>query len=170
MQLLRCSQILNGIFSEMKRPIQNLQRRLSKSMFRFAVVHCFVIASYACLFQLRYYLRPQVLNDVSDVDVSTTILGSEIHFPVCVGPTTLNKIAHADGEVAVARGILFKYWCSPQCYVALDRACYHTLFSASACLNTAYVLGAWSSTSIEEIAKQTGGSLKWMQVYIYKVG
>jgi len=51
-----------------------------------------------------------VLNDVSDVDVSTTILGSDIDFPVCVGPTSLNKIAHPDGEVAVARGILLKYW------------------------------------------------------------
>jgi len=52
----------------------------------------------------RIGLRPQVLNDVSDIDVSTTILGSKIAFPVCIAPTAFNKVVHSGGEVAVAKG------------------------------------------------------------------
>ena len=45
-----------------------------------------------------------MLRDVSCRDVSTTILGHPIAFPVCVAPTAMHKMAHHEGEVAVARG------------------------------------------------------------------
>ena len=52
----------------------------------------------------RLRLRPRVLRNVSNIDMSTTILGHKIDFPVCVAPTALQKLAHPDGEVATARG------------------------------------------------------------------
>ena len=52
----------------------------------------------------RLRLRPRVLRNVSNIDMSTTILGHKIDFPVCVAPTALQKLAHPDGEVATAKG------------------------------------------------------------------
>jgi (S)-2-hydroxy-acid oxidase len=45
-----------------------------------------------------------VLRDVSTIDMSTTILGEKIDFPVCVAPTAMQKMAHPDGEIATAKG------------------------------------------------------------------
>ena len=53
---------------------------------------------------IRLRLRPRVLRDVSNINMSTTILGNKIDFPVCVAPTALHKLAHPDGEVATAKG------------------------------------------------------------------
>ena len=53
----------------------------------------------------RYLIRPYVLRDVSSVDLSTTVLGSKISFPVGVSPSALHCMAHPDGEKATARGM-----------------------------------------------------------------
>jgi (S)-2-hydroxy-acid oxidase len=45
-----------------------------------------------------------VLRDVSTIDMSTTILGEKIDFPICVAPTALQKLAHPDGEIATVKG------------------------------------------------------------------
>ena len=45
-----------------------------------------------------------MLRDVSTVDMRTRILGQEVSFPVCVGATALQRMAHMDGELATARG------------------------------------------------------------------
>lgn len=50
--------------------------------------------------QLRFL--PRVLRDVTDVDVSTTLLGTELRSPFAIAPTTLQRAAHPDGEVAMA--------------------------------------------------------------------
>ena len=52
----------------------------------------------------RYRLRPRMLRDVSTVDMRTRILGQEVAFPVCVGATAMQRMAHVDGELATARG------------------------------------------------------------------
>ncbi len=54
----------------------------------------------------RYCIRPLVLRDVSSVDLSTTVLGTKISYPVCVSPTGMHCMAHPDGEKATARGTL----------------------------------------------------------------
>lgn len=51
----------------------------------------------------RYRLLPHVLRDVTDVDVATTLLGSELRTPLAVAPTTLQRAAHPEGEIATAR-------------------------------------------------------------------
>ena len=57
-----------------------------------------------CIFFCRLRLRPHVLRDVSTIDMSTTILGEKIDFPICVAPTAMQKLAHPDGEIATAKG------------------------------------------------------------------
>ena len=54
---------------------------------------------------IRLRLRPRVLRDVSTIDTMTTVLGDKIEFPICVGPTAAQKMAHHDGEVATVKGI-----------------------------------------------------------------
>jgi len=51
----------------------------------------------------RHRLRPHVLRDVTDVDLSTTLLGAELSFPVGVAPTTLQRLVDPEGELAMAR-------------------------------------------------------------------
>src|SRR5882724_6839050 len=51
----------------------------------------------------RRHLRPRVLVDVSAVDPSTTVLGTEVSMPVLVAPTALHGMAHADAEPGMAR-------------------------------------------------------------------
>ncbi len=52
----------------------------------------------------RLRLRPRVLRDVSCVQTGTRVLGQEVATPILVAPTTLQRAAHPDGEVATARG------------------------------------------------------------------
>lgn len=47
---------------------------------------------------------PRVLRDVSSVDLTTSLLGSRVATPVGVAPTSLQRLAHPEGELAMARG------------------------------------------------------------------
>ena len=44
-------------------------------------------------------LRPRFLRDISERDISTTMLGEEISLPVFICPAGSHMKAHADGEV-----------------------------------------------------------------------
>jgi 4-hydroxymandelate oxidase len=46
-----------------------------------------------------------VLNDVSTVELSTTVLGTAVDVPVLVAPSTMHRMADPDGETAMARGV-----------------------------------------------------------------
>lgn len=89
--------------------------------------------------QLR--LIPRVLVDVSALDLSTTVLGRRIAFPVMTAPCALNCMAHDDGESGVAR--------------------------ATHALGTIQVLSTMSSESLEQVAQASTGP-KWFQLYCYK--
>jgi isopentenyl diphosphate isomerase/L-lactate dehydrogenase-like FMN-dependent dehydrogenase len=52
----------------------------------------------------RWCLRPRMLVDVGKVSTRTTILGDEVSMPVLVAPTAFQRLAHPDGDLAVARG------------------------------------------------------------------
>ncbi|GAA2796350.1 alpha-hydroxy acid oxidase [Kribbella solani] len=52
-----------------------------------------------------YRFRPRVLNDVSSVDLKTTVLGVPVDAPILVAPSTMQRMADPDGEVAMARGV-----------------------------------------------------------------
>ncbi|KAI1214589.1 FMN-dependent dehydrogenase-domain-containing protein [Annulohypoxylon truncatum] len=49
-------------------------------------------------------LRPRVLRDVADVDLSTTMLGHRIKAPVFCAPTSMGRIFHPEGEREIGRG------------------------------------------------------------------
>ena len=63
-----------------------------------SLLHCFMLPLY------RYLILPKVLCDVSEVDISTTILGEKLTFPVGIAPTGLHCLAHPDGELATGKG------------------------------------------------------------------
>jgi 4-hydroxymandelate oxidase len=51
----------------------------------------------------RFRFLPRVLRDVTRVDPGTTMLGTPVRAPIAVAPTTLQRAAHPDGEIATAR-------------------------------------------------------------------
>jgi 4-hydroxymandelate oxidase len=85
----------------------------------------------------RWSLRPRVLVDVSKVDLSTTVLGQDIPFPILLAPTSFQRLLHPDGELATAR--------------------------AAKKFNTLMVAATVATTSLEKIAET--GVLRWFQIY-----
>src|SRR5260221_11197316 len=51
----------------------------------------------------RRKFRPRVLVDVGSVSTATTVLGTEIALPGLIAPAAITRLAHPDGEEAVAR-------------------------------------------------------------------
>lgn len=89
----------------------------------------------------RLEFRPRVLRDVERVDTRTTLLGREIPFPFVLSPTGFGRIAHSQGELAVAR--------------------------AAARRGIPYCLSTLATRSIEEVAAVNDGA-KWFQVYVWR--
>jgi len=89
----------------------------------------------------NYSFVPRVLRDVSTVDTSTTFLGEQLPYPIIFSPTGFTRIAHSDGELAVAR-VADKY-------------------------GLPYCLSTLSTRSIEEVASVSNGQ-KWFQVYVWR--
>ena len=83
-------------------------------------------------------LRPRFLRDVSERNLSTTVLGQEISMPVMVAPAGSHMLAHPDGEVATARG--------------------------TGMSDTLMMLSTSSNYSMEEVSDAAGGPL-WFQLY-----
>jgi 4-hydroxymandelate oxidase len=51
----------------------------------------------------RLRFLPRVMRDVTDVHTGTSLLGSYLNTPFAVAPTTMQRAAHPDGEIAMAR-------------------------------------------------------------------
>jgi 4-hydroxymandelate oxidase len=51
----------------------------------------------------RLRFVPRVLQDVTAIDLHTRLLGQDYMLPVGIAPTTLQRAAHPDGEVEMAR-------------------------------------------------------------------
>jgi isopentenyl diphosphate isomerase/L-lactate dehydrogenase-like FMN-dependent dehydrogenase len=88
----------------------------------------------------RWIIRPRVLVDVSNIDTSTSVLGTEIPFPIMLAPTAFQRMAHSEGELATARG-------------AKD-------------LDAIMVLSSISTVSLEDVAAT--GVRRWFQLYVLK--
>ena len=97
-----------------------------------------------------------MLRDVSAVDMKTSVLGQEISFPVGVGATGLQRMAHKEGEIATTRGE--KCFCCDS--VALQNI---FLLIASAKLDTCMILSVWTNTSLEDVAEASDTGLRWFQ-------
>lgn len=85
--------------------------------------------------------RPRVLRGVEKVETGSTLLGLPLSYPLVLAPTGFTRIAHPDGELAVAR--------------AAERA------------GLPYTLSTLSTRSIEEVRAASGGRL-WFQVYAWR--
>jgi len=51
----------------------------------------------------RWRIVPRMLTDVSTASFASTVLGAELAAPIMLGPVGVLKLAHPEGEVAVAR-------------------------------------------------------------------
>ena len=51
----------------------------------------------------RWRIVPRMLTDVSAPSYASTVLGTTLAAPIMLGPVGVLKLAHPDGEVAVAR-------------------------------------------------------------------
>ena len=51
----------------------------------------------------RFELRPRMLQGVENVDPKITLFGRDYPWPVFIAPTAMQKLAHPDGELAMAR-------------------------------------------------------------------
>lgn len=86
----------------------------------------------------RLRFLPRVLTDVTNVDVGTTLLGTDVSSPFGVAPTTLQRAAHPEGEVAMAR--------------------------AAAATGSMLVVSSNAGTTFEEIGAT--GAAWWLQMYV----
>jgi 4-hydroxymandelate oxidase len=89
----------------------------------------------------RLRLRPRVLVDVSRRQLSTTLLGRSIPFPVLIAPTALHGLAHSEAEVASAR--------------------------AAGLEGVGFVLSTVSNKPLEAVRAASSAPL-WFQLYVYR--
>ena len=87
----------------------------------------------------RLRLRPRVLVDVSTVSLATSAFGVSLEHPVIVAPSAAHALAHADAEVATARGA-----------------------AAAGALMT---LSTIASKPMEEVADAAPNAPRWFQLY-----
>ena len=85
-------------------------------------------------------LVPAVLAGMTDVDLTTTVLGRELKMPLFLSPTAMHRMFHHEGEAAVAR--------------VADR------------FSTMYGISTIATTSIETLGALTDGP-KLFQLYVH---
>ena len=89
----------------------------------------------------RIAIRPRVLTGVERVDLSASVLGHTLPYPVVIAPTAFNRLGHPEGECAVAR--------------------------AAGAAGTLMCVSTVASMTLEEVAAAASGPL-WFQLYVYK--
>jgi lactate 2-monooxygenase len=87
----------------------------------------------------RWRIVPRMLTDVSAPSYASTVLGARLAVPLLLGPVGVLKIAHPEGEAAVAR--------------------------AAAALGVPMILSTASSVAMEEVAQASGDGQRWFQLY-----
>jgi lactate 2-monooxygenase len=87
----------------------------------------------------RWRLRPRMLTGNVERDLAVEVLGLRSPAPFLLAPIGVLSIAHDDGELAAAR--------------------------AAAATGIPMVLSSAASHSLEEVARELGGSPRWFQLY-----
>lgn len=90
----------------------------------------------------EWELIPRVLVDVSAVDTSVELLGDRLSMPVLVAPVAFQRLAHPDGEEAMAR--------------------------AAAAAGTAMCLSTIATGTPASVAAAAPDATRWFQVYCFK--
>ncbi len=52
----------------------------------------------------KIIFRPRFFREVDKLDLSTTVFGQKLNFPILVAPTGTHAVVHPEGEVATVRG------------------------------------------------------------------
>jgi L-lactate dehydrogenase (cytochrome) len=52
----------------------------------------------------RIWFRPRLLRNIRHIDTRTSILGQDVKLPFFISPAAMARLAHPDGELALARG------------------------------------------------------------------
>jgi 4-hydroxymandelate oxidase len=81
-----------------------------------------------------------VLNDLTRIDTSVTVLGVRLDTPIMVAPFGRHKLFHPEGERATARG--------------------------AAAAGAVFVLPTTATISIEDVAAEPAPSPRWFQLYL----
>ena len=89
----------------------------------------------------RVKLYPRMLVDVSEVNLTTKILGAYLRLPLLIAPMAFQCLAHPEGEIATAL--------------------------AAEIGGVGMVLSTLANKSLEEVATVANG-LQWFQLYIHK--
>lgn len=85
---------------------------------------------------------PDVLRDVSAVDLRAKVAGADLALPVGIAPTGLTRLAHAEGEMAGVH--------------------------AAQKFGIPFALSTMGTTSIEDIATAAPAAERWFQLYLWK--
>jgi (S)-2-hydroxy-acid oxidase len=90
----------------------------------------------------KYRIRPRVLRDVSRIDTTVDVLGYRSAIPMGVAPTAMQKLAHSDGEMGVAR----------------------------ACRKAEVPMGlsSFATTSLEDVREASGEIPNVLQLYLFE--
>ncbi len=89
----------------------------------------------------RVRFLPRVLRDVATVSTKTELLGTALDTPILIAPMAAQKLAHADGETAMAH--------------------------AAAEAGTIMIVPTMGTVSLEEIAA-TSDAPRWFQLYMHR--
>ncbi|MGW7531234.1 alpha-hydroxy acid oxidase [Amycolatopsis sp. NPDC054798] len=87
-------------------------------------------------------LHPRVLQDVTEVDASASVLGGQSALPLVLAPTGFTRMMHHEGEIAVAR--------------------------AAARAGIPYVLSTMGTTDLEDVRACAPSARQWFQLYLWK--
>ncbi|MDV6271450.1 alpha-hydroxy acid oxidase [Rhodococcus globerulus] len=90
----------------------------------------------------KYLLHPHQQVDVGKLSTETTVLGRKINFPLLLGPTGLQRMAHRNADLEVAR--------------------------AAGDTGTPFVVSASTAFTVEEIADANRGGDLWLQIYPWR--
>ncbi len=86
--------------------------------------------------------QPRILRDVSDVDLSSTVLGKKVAMPFGIAPTGFTRMMHTEGEQAGSQ--------------------------AAEAAGIPFSLSTMGTRSIEEVASYAPNGRNWFQLYMWK--
>lgn len=86
--------------------------------------------------------QPRILRDVSDVDLSSTVLGKKVAMPFGIAPTGFTRMMQTEGEIAGAQ--------------------------AAEAAGIPFSLSTMGTRSIEEVAEAAPNGRNWFQLYMWK--
>jgi isopentenyl diphosphate isomerase/L-lactate dehydrogenase-like FMN-dependent dehydrogenase len=90
----------------------------------------------------RWRLRPRVLSGNEEVTTAASVLGGPVAAPVLVAPVAYQRLAHPDGEPAMAR--------------------------AAAAAGTVMCLSTLATATPSEVAAAAPGGRRWFQLYPFR--